>query len=200
MLIPFDVMGKMGYSVEFGSVKAGKPRRECDLMDTLFGAVANLGMTSWSLALGKDLNLGREGAEFEDLAAKLVDERVKVGKASRLHGCQITEVMTKHVLQQNEVEGLEDIVKYFLEDFRSDKSKSFVNRDVLYSDSQVIMIGGTDTIAATLSWIFYYVARDASLRERLRKDLAPRFGKTIPGEFVQSDLIDSDSWRLLSTS
>ena len=78
-------------------------------------------------------------------------------------------------------------MKYFLEDYRSEKPKAFFNRDILYSDSQVIMIAGTDTIAATLSYCFYYLAKDPSLRASLREELKTVFDKTIPGEFTQND-------------
>lgn len=78
-------------------------------------------------------------------------------------------------------------MKYFLEDYKAKKPKAFFNRDILYSDSQAIMIGGTDTIAAVLSYCFYYLAKDQSLRERLREELATIYGKTIPDEFTQND-------------
>ena len=78
-------------------------------------------------------------------------------------------------------------MKYFLEDYKAEKPQAFINRDVLYSDSQAIMIGGTDTIAAALAHCFYYLAKDESLRARLREELATIFGKTIPAEFTQND-------------
>lgn len=79
-------------------------------------------------------------------------------------------------------------MKYILEDFHSEKPKAFFNRNILYSDSQVIMIGGTDTIAATMSYCFYYLARDRSLRESLKEEASGAFGRSIPGEFAHTDL------------
>jgi len=83
-------------------------------------------------------------------------------------------------------------MKYFLQDYKSEKPKAFFNRNVLYTDSQVIMIGGTDTIAAALSYCFYYLARDSTLRQRLREELASVFGKSVPGEFANTDVGNLD--------
>lgn len=89
---------------------------------------------------------------------------------------------------QADSEDKEDLMKYFLEDYRSPNPKSFSNRNILYADSSATMIGGTDTIACVLSYAFYYLARDASLRGRLREEIAPLFGASVLGEFASADL------------
>ncbi|KAH8799714.1 cytochrome P450 [Xylogone sp. PMI_703] len=169
LLIPFDNMGKMGYSTDFGTVKVGKEDRMLHLIECTFAAFGKLGQLSWPVALAKEFNLSPEQTEFEQLACKLADEREK-----------------------NDSPDKEDIMKYMLEDYHSDKPKAFFNRNILYSDSQVIMIGGTDTIAVTMSYCFYYLARDASLRQRLRDEVSTVLGKSIPGEFTHADLSSLD--------
>ncbi|RFU25190.1 hypothetical protein B7463_g11145, partial [Scytalidium lignicola] len=168
-LIPFDNMGKMGYSTDFGTLKAGKEDRMLHLIECTFSAFGKLGQLSWPVAIAKDLNLSPEQTEFENLACKVADEREK-----------------------NNSEDKEDIMKYLLDDYRSEKPKAFFNRNILYSDSQVIMIGGTDTIAVTLSYCFYYLARDASLRQKLKDEVSTVFGKSISGEFTHADLSSLD--------
>lgn len=79
-------------------------------------------------------------------------------------------------------------MKYFLQDYKSEKPKSFLNRDMVYSDSQAIMIAGADSLGCAISICFYFLARDRVLREKLRDELAPVFGKSTPGEFVDKDL------------
>ncbi len=79
-------------------------------------------------------------------------------------------------------------MKYFLEDFKAEKPKAFFVRDIVYTDSQAIMIGGTDTIAVVLAYCFYYLAKDAALSEMLREEVAPAFGRSMPGKFTQSDI------------
>lgn len=80
LLIPFDNMGKMGYSTDFETVKAGKEDRMLHLIETTFSAFGKLGQLSWPVALAKDLNLSPEQTEFEQLAARLADEREKVSR------------------------------------------------------------------------------------------------------------------------
>lgn len=48
-----------------------------------------------------------------------------------------------------------------------------VNRNWLTGDARLIIVAGSDTTAATLTHMFYHFARDQSLVERLRKELAP---------------------------
>lgn len=79
-------------------------------------------------------------------------------------------------------------MKYMLEDLHSQKPKSFFNHEVLYSDASVIMIGGTDTIAALLSYAFYELAKNPAHQTRLRAAVASSYGNTILGEFVDRDL------------
>jgi cytochrome P450 len=79
-------------------------------------------------------------------------------------------------------------MKYMLEDLRSPTPKSFFNQDVLYSDASVIMIGGTDTIAALLSYAFYELAVDPSRQREMRTAVQAAYAKTIPGGFADKDL------------
>jgi cytochrome P450 len=109
-------------------------------------------------------------------------------KASHLSHKPKTKDAKLMSIRQNSTEDKEDILKYLIEDYQSDKPKAIFHRNILYSDAQVIMIGGTDTIAAAMSHAFYYLARSASLREQIREELAPVFGKTIPGEFAHADV------------
>lgn len=46
----------------------------------------------------------------------------------------------------------------------------------------------SDTVAASLGLLFYFLARDADLRQRLYEAIAPLYGKTEPGEFTVADL------------
>lgn len=90
--------------------------------------------------------------------------------------------------QEDDLDGSLDLMKYFLEDFRSAKPRAFKSRNIVYTDAQTIMIGGTDTLAALLSHCFYYLAQDQSLRQRLREELASIFSTTLRGEFAHNDL------------
>ncbi|KXH31815.1 L-ornithine-N5-monooxygenase [Colletotrichum simmondsii] len=164
-LIPFDNMGRVGYGRDFGTVRDGREDRMLDLIETTFKLGARLGQTPWPLVfLAKLPRMGMQ-KEFEDLGVRLVDERIAVD-SDESH----------------------DMLKYFLDDYKSEKPKSFFNVNIMYSDSQAILIGATDTISCTLGYAFYYIARDARLRQRLYEEIAPMHSKTLEGEFAVMDL------------
>ncbi len=79
-------------------------------------------------------------------------------------------------------------MKYLLADYNSEKPTAFTDRNALYADSQAIMFGGTDTIAASLAHCFYYLAKNPSIREKLREELGTVFGKEVPGDFTYNDV------------
>ncbi|KAL2879326.1 hypothetical protein SGCOL_005454 [Colletotrichum sp. CLE4] len=164
-LIPFDNMGRVGYGRDFGTVRDGREDRMLDLIETTFKLGSRLGQTPWPLVfLAKLPRMGMQ-REFEDLGVRLVDERIAVD-SDESH----------------------DMLKYFLDDYKSEKPKSFYNVNIMYSDSQAILIGATDTISCTLGYAFYYIARDARLRQRLYEEIAPMHSKTLEGEFAVADL------------
>jgi len=79
-------------------------------------------------------------------------------------------------------------MEYMLQDYRSPQPKAYRNINIVYSDAQAIIVAGTDTIGAALAYAFYYLARDKQLRDRLREEMRPLFGRTVPGQFAEKDL------------
>ena len=43
----------------------------------------------------------------------------------------------------------------------------------LHADSRTIIVAGSDTTAATLTFLFYFLTRDRSIQKRLREELLP---------------------------
>jgi tryprostatin B 6-hydroxylase len=78
LLIPFDNMGKMGYSADFSTVKAGKEDRILRLIEVTFATIGKLGQLTWPVVLAKEFELIAEQKEFEELASKLAESREKV--------------------------------------------------------------------------------------------------------------------------
>ncbi|KAF9873728.1 cytochrome p450 [Colletotrichum karsti] len=164
-LIPFDNMGRVAFSRDFGTVKEGREDRMLDIIETTFKLAARMGQTPWPLVfLGSLPRFGLQ-REFEDLGVRFVDERIA-----------------------SDTEQSHDMMKYFLDDSRSEKPKTFHNLNIIYADSHAVLIGATDTISCALGYSFYFLARDAELRQRLYEEIAPTHGKTLPGEFAAADL------------
>lgn len=82
-LIPFENMGRMGFSVSFGSIKAGKEDPMLHYLEVTLATLAKLGLIWWPLALMKAIGLSGDHVNFQKLACKMVDGRREVGTAIR---------------------------------------------------------------------------------------------------------------------
>lgn len=85
--------------------------------------------------------------------------------------------------------GLHDIMKYFIDDYKSEKPKSFTRNIDLYTDTQTILIAATDTSTATLTWLFYYLTIHPEIKFQLVSEISTALSKnTESGEFLDADL------------
>lgn len=66
--------------------------------------------------------------------------------------------------------------------FQDDK----IDSEWLHGDGRLIVVAGSDTTAATLAFIFSYLASDPKLVEKLRAELKPR--RNMKGSFELRDL------------
>lgn len=80
-----------------------------------------------------------------------------------------------------------------LQDHHAKTPKAFPDHDIVYADAQAIMVAGTDTIGAALSFAFYHMAKDPSIQKKLYAELKPLYGRTVPGEFTNFDLGEADA-------
>jgi hypothetical protein len=79
LLFVFDVMGKVGYSEDWGAVKDGRPNPTLHLLEALFTPLGRLGRWIWPVSLVVNTRLGNEDREaFEAWSNKLLAVREKV--------------------------------------------------------------------------------------------------------------------------
>jgi hypothetical protein len=79
LLFVFDVMGKVGFSEEWGAVKDGRPNPTLHLLEALFTPLGRLGRWIWPIGLAVDTGLGNEEREaFEGWSNRLLATRQKV--------------------------------------------------------------------------------------------------------------------------
>ncbi|KAM0261045.1 hypothetical protein ACHAQJ_002484 [Trichoderma viride] len=173
VLIPFDNMGRMGFSHNFQSVKAGKEDPMLNYLEVTLATIGKLGAIWWPVALINSLGGSSDHVNFMKLSCDMVDKREE--QADDEH---------------------EDIMKYFLQDHHAKIPKAMKHHDILYSDAQALMVGGTDTVGAALAFAFYYLARDPTIQKKLRSELEPLYGRTIPGEFTNLDLGEAEAGYL----
>ncbi|KAL7944135.1 cytochrome P450 [Trichoderma barbatum] len=170
LLIPFENMGRMGFSLNFGSIQNGKEDIMLHYLEETLGSIGKLGAMWWPIALIDAVGGSSDHIEFQKLACKMVDKR-----------------------EQKADDDTEDIMKYLLQDHHAKAPKAMHHHDMLYSDAQALMVGGTDTIAAALSFAFYRMARDSTVRQKMRAELEPLYGRTLTGEFTNFDLGEAEA-------
>lgn len=79
LLFVFDVMGKVGYSEEWGAVKDGRPNTTLHLLEVIFTPLGRLGRWIWPISWVVDTGLGNEEREaFERWSNGLLAARQKV--------------------------------------------------------------------------------------------------------------------------
>lgn len=63
-----------------------------------------------------------------------------------------------------------------------------LNENILHNDAEAIMVGGAESIGGALGFSFYFLAGNKAAQAQLLAEISPLFGRTVPGEFVDSDL------------
>ncbi|KAK7717258.1 hypothetical protein SLS64_002748 [Diaporthe eres] len=157
-------MTRTGFSVDSGAVKLGTKNRLIHLIEVPFARIAASAHSTWPWSLMRKLRLLKEEGQFNSVTYEMC------------------------LTRENNPDDLKDIMKYFLDDFRSDQPGAFHDRHTVYADAQAVMVGGTGTLSALLTHCFYYLAKSAAMRNQLREELAPVLGKSVPGELAYKDL------------
>ena len=80
-LISFDITGRVGFSINFGGLKAGKKSILQTYIQALFKDLAESGQLPWLISLlqRSKLPISKEVASFEEFARSLVKQRLEVG-------------------------------------------------------------------------------------------------------------------------
>lgn len=139
LLVAFDNMGKVGFTKEFGTTATGKGVRWLNLMNAAFGRIARLGGLSWPILIVKSIGMMGDIQEFNNISAAMAEDRLKVSEEGAFSAIQEPDCN----LQQRDDPGMEDIAKYFIQDLRSEKPKSFHSIHHLYTDAETVLIAAT---------------------------------------------------------
>ncbi|EGR47011.1 uncharacterized protein TRIREDRAFT_64900 [Trichoderma reesei QM6a] len=170
LLIPFENMGRMGFSDNFGSIQKGKEDPMLHYLEVTLGSIGKLGAMYWPIALLNAIGGSSDHVAFQKLACKMVDKREKIMDEEK-----------------------EDILKYLIQDYRSKEPKAMRDHMMIYAEAQALMVAGTDTIGAALAFAFYVLARDPQVQKKLYAELEPLYGRTMSGEFANHDLGEAEA-------
>ena len=81
LLIPFENMGRMGFSHNFGSIQKGVEDPMLHYLEVTLGSVGKLGAMYWPIALLNAVGGSSDHVAFQKLSCGMVDKREQVGVA-----------------------------------------------------------------------------------------------------------------------
>ncbi|KAK3323140.1 cytochrome P450 family protein [Cercophora scortea] len=145
----FDVMGDIGLGKEFHMMTSETNRWIPELLETSMADVGPTTPLPWIAPILHRLpKAGTKGRQWLEFVGSQVAERVEkqVEKA---------DVLTCLIAAYNKSE------------------KKDVDYQWLRGDTRLTIVGGSDTTAATLTFLFYYLAKDPSQVKKLRAELEP---------------------------
>ncbi|KAK2054550.1 cytochrome P450 [Colletotrichum caudatum] len=144
----FDIMGDLAFGKSFGMLKGGVKHY---FMTSLHQDMHNIGMFShlmWLFPIFKNTPiLNADTKRFWNFVRSQVDDRIK-NKPDR-----------------------PDVFSWILEDFESIKKPTQQDTLNLYGDSHLITVAGSDTVAATLTSLFFELAQKPGIYSRLREEI-----------------------------
>ncbi|SMQ55629.1 unnamed protein product [Zymoseptoria tritici ST99CH_1A5] len=154
-LYSFDIMGRLAFGKDYGMVEGGKRHWALDLLVEGM-ELTGLRMPVWLIRILMAIpGLTKGYWDFIKFCQDEVTWRVHNGKADS-----------------------NDIIGWLLKAYAGEKNPD--KDPMLVADTQLIIVAGSDTTSATLTFLFYYLAADPSQQEKLREELKP--------------LINSEKW------
>ncbi|KAL2860742.1 cytochrome P450 [Aspergillus lucknowensis] len=170
-LYSFDVMGDLSFGRGFGSLERKEEHSIIRLLNSSLDFIG-LYLPAWAFILIAAIP-GLSGGfwEFLDYCGEMLMERLK---------------------EKAEVPDISSSFCASLGD-RSISEITAEEKNLLYADTRLIVVAGSDTTSGTLSTIFYELLRHPEEIEKLRAELAPFVDKEDPNnEFLHSKIAHLD--------
>ncbi|KAF2019098.1 cytochrome P450 [Aaosphaeria arxii CBS 175.79] len=178
----FDVMGDLAFGKSFGMLESAKTHWAIELLGDGMKP-AGLGLPAWFFRFiikipGAAKDYWRFISFCNTQIAKRMDEQSSLNAKSRN-------------LEKGESNN-RDITHKLIEHFEGmtpDAQKKAL--PMLQGDSRLIIVAGSDTTAATLTYLSYYLARDPELVRRLRDEIKRCLGNE-NAEVEHQKIVDSE--------
>ncbi|KAK2808753.1 hypothetical protein FQN50_004425 [Emmonsiellopsis sp. PD_5] len=143
----FDVMGDLAFAEPFNMLKDGKTHWAIGLLNEGQAGLGLIGPTDWLFAILINTPVVNAGFKrFVAFADQQITNRAKLKPE------------------------LPDIASWLLQ-AEPISSDPLINRLFATGDSRLIIVAGSDTTAATLTHVFYHLARDPTHVDIIRKEL-----------------------------
>ena len=157
-LYSFDVMGDLAFGASYGCLESGEMHWAIKLLNDGMDLLG-VQFPNWTFRLLLAIpGAAKDHFRFLNYCTEQLDRRIEMqGKSSADH---------------------QDISHTLIEHFKSgDEEAQRVQMPMLQGDSRLIIVAGSDTTAATLVHLFYHLATQPKLTERLREEVDKLVGK-----------------------
>lgn len=144
----YDVMGSLGFGRSFNTLESGDSHFYIELSEKGMMSLKFLGCIPW----------------FTNLLAIIPGEINPIQKLLNYSEKCVEERKLESEKQDQDVIGHLIEAENFYEDPK-------LNRMLLTGDSRLIIIAGSDTTSCTLTYAFYYIAKDPSIADKIRSEL-----------------------------
>ena len=148
-LYSFDVMGDLAFGESYNMLESGEMHWSLKILREGMDPFG-FNFSTWFFRLLSVIPGASAGFfKFVSYCNQQLDDRMKIDKM-----------------------GNPDVMSTLLEHHRRNSSHDAAELRMLQGDSRLIIVAGSDTIAATLVHLFYHLARDPSLVQNLRHELS----------------------------
>lgn len=148
-LYSFDVMGDLGFGESFGMLESGEEHWAIALLNAGMDPMG-LWFPIWFFRMMLVIPGAAKGYfRFIDYCADQIKKRINKGKDAN-----------------------PDIAGYLVEAFEKSENKKD-GMAFIVGDSRLIIVAGSDTTAATLTHLFYHLAKNPDVVEKIRKEIEP---------------------------
>ena len=142
----FDVMGDLTFGKSFNMLKTGRNHFAIDWCGTSLVLLGYASPIPWAAPVGAILPyVGRAFRQFTEWCSEQIDER----RDRDIMVPNITSWLLKTAQDKDDAE----TTKW------------------LHGDSRVLIVAGTETVATTLTHIFYYLAKDPAQVRKVREEI-----------------------------
>jgi cytochrome P450 len=152
-LYSFDVMGDLGFGRSFNMLESGETHWAIKLLNEGMDPMG-FGFPPWFFRVLIEIpGLTKGYHQFIGFCSQQLENRMKMGKMEN-----------------------PDITSTLIEHFRATEARED-SLPLIQGDSRLIIVAGSDTTAATLVHLFYHLAKEPALVEKLREELTPLIGQ-----------------------
>lgn len=145
----WDVMGELGFGESFHMLEDEKNRWVPDLLEEGMSDIAQMQVVPWASILLHRLPLIAKGPK--QFASFIIEQALRRAK----------QIPTKP-----------DVLRYLVEDYER-SAKQDADFQWFRGDTRLFVVGGSDTTAATLTHIMYYLATYPEQLRKLRDEIEP---------------------------